>query len=204
MRLTRALIVNAALELLEEEGLERLTLRRLAGRLGVQAPSLYWHVKNKRELLDELAEEMLAREFRELPEPGAGQDWRDWLLKIALGYRTALLAWRDGGLVAAGVNPRRAPTFARLSAHVLGHLRRTYGLEIKEAALAASTVFIYTAGSVIEEQTSPPPAELRAEGIAMADYLDGELRAELAGLQDPALEAEDWFSEAVGWILRTD
>jgi len=202
MRLNRERIVAAALELLEEEGLERLTLRRLAARLGVQSPSLYWHVNNKRELLDELAEEMLARRFPELPEPDPTADWRSWLCTIALDYRSAMLVWRDGGLVAAGVNPRRAATFARLSAHVLEQLVETYGLEAAEAALAMSTVFIYTTGVVIEEQTSPSRAELASEGIALDAHLEEGLKAEVAELQEQTTTSEEWFRCAVRWILR--
>src|ERR1700760_3630975 len=55
MPVTRERIVAVALELLDEGGLDGLTLRRLADRLGIRAPTLYWHVRNKRELLDLLA-----------------------------------------------------------------------------------------------------------------------------------------------------
>ncbi|HEX3752721.1 MAG TPA: TetR family transcriptional regulator, partial [Streptosporangiaceae bacterium] len=72
MPVTRERIVAAALELLDEAGLDGLALRRLAERLGIRAPTLYWHVRDKRELLDLLAgailEEALAG-WRE-PQPG--------------------------------------------------------------------------------------------------------------------------------------
>jgi len=51
-----ALVVLVALKLLDEVGLDGLTLRRLAAELGVQAPALYWHFANKRELLDHMAQ----------------------------------------------------------------------------------------------------------------------------------------------------
>ena len=53
--LTKAGIVQAALDLLDEAGMDGLTVRALAARLGVQAPALYWHVRNKQALLDEMA-----------------------------------------------------------------------------------------------------------------------------------------------------
>ncbi|HEX8806526.1 MAG TPA: TetR family transcriptional regulator, partial [Candidatus Aquilonibacter sp.] len=56
--LSRETIVQAALELLNELGIDGLTVRALASRLGVRAPTLYWHVKNKQELLDEMATEV--------------------------------------------------------------------------------------------------------------------------------------------------
>jgi AcrR family transcriptional regulator len=55
-------VIRAALDLLNEVGVDGLTTRKLAERLGVQQPALYWHFRNKRALLDALAEAMLARE----------------------------------------------------------------------------------------------------------------------------------------------
>ncbi len=53
-------VIRAALDLLNEVGVDGLTTRKLAERLGVQQPALYWHFRNKRALLDALAEAMLA------------------------------------------------------------------------------------------------------------------------------------------------
>src|ERR1700728_2694692 len=53
--LTKTAIVRAALDLLDEAGMDGLTVRALASRLGVQAPALYWHVRGKQALLDEMA-----------------------------------------------------------------------------------------------------------------------------------------------------
>ncbi len=50
--LTRAAIVDAALELMDTHGVDWLTMRRLADHLGVSAPTLYWHVRNRSELID--------------------------------------------------------------------------------------------------------------------------------------------------------
>ncbi len=54
------LIVRAALTLLDEVGLEGLTMRRLATALKIQAPSLYWHFPNKQALLDGMADAIFA------------------------------------------------------------------------------------------------------------------------------------------------
>jgi TetR/AcrR family tetracycline transcriptional repressor len=59
MPVNRERIVIVALDLLDENGLAGLTLRELAGRLGIRAPTLYWHVRDKRELLDLLAAAIL-------------------------------------------------------------------------------------------------------------------------------------------------
>ena len=54
--LTRERLVEAALELINQEGLDALSMRALADRLDVKAASLYWHVRDRRELLELLAE----------------------------------------------------------------------------------------------------------------------------------------------------
>ncbi len=58
-RLDKETIITAALDLLNEVGMEGLTTRKLAQKLRVEQPTLYWHVKNKRALLDALSVEML-------------------------------------------------------------------------------------------------------------------------------------------------
>ena len=56
--LSKTAVVRAALEVLDDAGIDGVTVRAVAARLGVQAPALYWHVRDKRELLDEMATEI--------------------------------------------------------------------------------------------------------------------------------------------------
>ncbi|MBL1098190.1 TetR/AcrR family transcriptional regulator C-terminal domain-containing protein [Streptomyces coffeae] len=101
--LTLPRIVEEAVALLDEEGIDRLTMRRLADRLGVVAPSLYWHVETKDDVID-LAVDAI---FSEVPPP-AGQtaDWHDDITTVLTTWRAALLRhpW------AAAVPARRRPT----------------------------------------------------------------------------------------------
>ena len=85
--LSRERIVRAALQIMDQEGLEAVTMRRIGRELGVEAMSLYNHVRDKEDILDGVCEEVLA-EFR-LPES------RDWGEAVRLGaheYRRLLLA----------------------------------------------------------------------------------------------------------------
>lgn len=96
-------IVETALNLLDEVGMEGVTTRALAGRLGIQSPSLYWHVKNKQVLFSHTAEAMF---MANLPPPAdPDQDWRDWLLAGARCIRNAALSRRDGARVIAASRP---------------------------------------------------------------------------------------------------
>lgn len=63
MALQRETVARAALHVLDEVGLEGLTMRRLAAYLEVQNPSLYWHFTNKQELINCMAELMIAEAF---------------------------------------------------------------------------------------------------------------------------------------------
>jgi TetR/AcrR family tetracycline transcriptional repressor len=105
MAVTRDDVIHTAIQLLQEVGLDGLTLRRLATELGISAPTLYWHVKDKRELLDVMAETMVADERAKQPPFPQDLPWDE---KVAEGLRRqyqALTAYRDGARVVAGNRP---------------------------------------------------------------------------------------------------
>ena len=105
MSVTRDDVVQTAIQLLQEVGLDGLTLRRLATELGISAPTLYWHVKDKRELLDLMAEEMISAARNKMPPFPLFLSWDE---QIAEGMRrqyNAILAYRDGARVVAGNRP---------------------------------------------------------------------------------------------------
>lgn len=81
-------VIRAALDLLNEVGVDGLTTRKLAERLGVQQPALYWHFRNKRALLDALAEAMLAENHTH-SVPRADDDWRSFLIGNARSFASS-------------------------------------------------------------------------------------------------------------------
>ncbi|MEZ6185738.1 MAG: TetR/AcrR family transcriptional regulator C-terminal domain-containing protein [Planctomycetota bacterium] len=85
--LSRERVLRAALELVDEEGLSQLSMRRLGASLGVEAMSLYRYVANKRELLDALHGAVLDEVA--LPAPGGG--WEASLRALARAFRVALV-----------------------------------------------------------------------------------------------------------------
>ena len=113
-KLQREAVIRTALELLNDVGMEGLTTRRLAERLGVQQPALYWHFKNKRALLDALAEAMLTINHTH-STPRDDDDWRSFLKGNACSFRRVarLSRWRayscrDAASRAADGKSRRA------------------------------------------------------------------------------------------------
>jgi TetR/AcrR family tetracycline transcriptional repressor len=108
MAVTRDDVIHTAIQLLQEVGLDGLTLRRLAAELGISAPTLYWHVKDKRALLDLMAEEM-ARESREtMPPFPEGLEWWEQIAESMRRQYLGILAYRDGARVVAGNRPTEA------------------------------------------------------------------------------------------------
>lgn len=81
--------LEAGLRIADDEGLDALTIRRLAEQLSINGASLYHHFRNKEEILAGVA--ALALEDVRTPL-GSTQDWREWLLRNFEAYRHALLA----------------------------------------------------------------------------------------------------------------
>ncbi|MET8624321.1 TetR/AcrR family transcriptional regulator C-terminal domain-containing protein [Kitasatospora sp. NPDC004669] len=158
MALQRDEVVRTALRVLNEEGIDGLSTRRLARELGVQSPALYWHFKNKRELLDLMAEAMLAEALPPDRESDP-EHWPEWIAADARAKRNALLAYRDGARVHAGT----LPTEDELPAveAQLGALCRA-GLRPRTALRLLLTVDRYIMGWVTEEQAWRQDAAERA------------------------------------------
>lgn len=164
MKVDRRRIIEVALDLLNEVGVDGLTTRLLAGRLGVQQPALYWHFKNKRALLDAMNDEIMARgRMRRLPLPGEG--WQDFLRQNARSFRDALIAYRDSARVHAG---------AEADPGDLAQVDQQYAFLV-EAGLsppAAMELLIsigrYTVGCVLQEQADHPKSQSRAARLDAA------------------------------------
>lgn len=161
-------IIEAALALLKKEGLNNLSLRKLGGAVGMQAPAIYWHFKSKDELVDYMAEAILQQEFGELTLRPQDQPWPDWLGDVMRRLREAMLRYPDGARVVAGAHLYPAVTLGKLFECVIASLCSA-GLDLATARHILMTASTYTFGFVIEEQASPAPGE--------ADMLDLEASA---------------------------
>lgn len=148
-KIKREDVIEEALELLKEGGLEAITTRRLAQRLGVESASLYWHVKDKATLLGEMASTIIAR-YHTIKTPHDTEQWEKWFIDHAYSFRNALLAYPDGAMLHAG----SIPTFNDLVqlAPKTEYLVQA-GFSEREAQMALLTMGQFTLGSVMEEQT---------------------------------------------------
>jgi TetR/AcrR family transcriptional regulator, tetracycline repressor protein len=165
---TRAAVVDAALALLAEGGLEAVSFRRIAARLGVSGPTLYWHVENKRQLMDLMAEELVHRAGRAYTGPEPGQPWWEWLRADARRMFGALIATRDAPRVLAGNRP--SPESFEGIERVLGVLVAE-GMTPGEAQQTLFAIGAYVIGSATEWQAE---AE-RESSQPLPDPADEEL-----------------------------
>ncbi len=162
MKVNPEIIVRAGLALLNEIGLEQLTLRRLAVELNIQAPTLYWHFKSKEELIDAMATLILAEGASKLIPAKRPADWRIWVSTFGRGLRKVLLRYRDGARVVAG--SRLTDTNYMGATEVIGNYLIEAGFSTREAVVLLSTVYTFTVSFVIEEQAVFPVPGQRAAG----------------------------------------
>jgi TetR/AcrR family transcriptional regulator, tetracycline repressor protein len=186
-------IVAAGLALLDEAGLEGLTLRRLADRLGIRAPTLYWHVRDKRELLDLMVSVIMDEALADWREPHPGQPWWDWLAGRARALRAGLLAHRDGALMLAGNRPAQ-PALPGIERQLAALAQA--GFAPPEALLTLLALNAYVIGEALDTQGESGRSDQAAEpeaGPAEADQRPG---------RTPAGFGEDFplISAAVGGL----
>src|SRR3954467_2303137 len=145
-RLSKARVLQAAIALADQAGLEAFSMRGLAQELGVVPMALYKHVANKDQLLDGMVDIV----FGEIESPSIGGDWRSELRRRALSARAALK--RHGWAI--GIMETQTPGPANLANHnaVMGCLREA-GFSFEAAIHAYSVQDAYIYGFALQEKT---------------------------------------------------
>ncbi|MEU5686157.1 TetR/AcrR family transcriptional regulator C-terminal domain-containing protein [Streptomyces venezuelae] len=158
--MNRETVVTEALDLLDEVGLDAVSTRRLAKRLGVEQPSLYYHFRTKRDLLAAMADSAMTPHST-APLPSPDDDWREWFAENSRSFRRTLLMRRDGARLHAGTTPTGDLDRIR---HKLAFLVAS-GVPERDAQMAMLAAGRYTVGCVLEEQADadPPQGDLPAD-----------------------------------------
>ncbi len=178
MRLGRQKVVRAALELLNEVGLDGLTTRRLAEELGVQGPALYWHFKNKQELIDEMARALITHSYGPM-QPG--EDWSEWLADGARRLRRSMLSYRDGARLMAGYRP--SGEHGRLDPEVMFGPLSAAGFTRLEAFFAVLTVGQFSFGWTMDEQAALDRSHIAKPWLNPDEGFEFGLATIIAGLK---------------------
>ncbi len=175
MVLNKDTIVAEALALLNEVGIEGLTIRKLAERLGVQNPALYWHFKHKQELLDTMAERMLQEAFADFSPAPAGDAWENNLQDFVSRFRCAMLNRKDGTRVMAGAD-LSASTLQKVIGTEINLLKHS-GCDPEVARTGVILLLNYALGASFEQQQDP----LQAQALRQLGF-DQSLEVILAGI----------------------
>jgi AcrR family transcriptional regulator len=181
--LNKELVLRTAVDLAARDGIESLTMRKLADELGAGAMSLYHYVPNKEELVDGMVDIV----FGEIELPPTDVDWKTAMRRRAISTREVLNRHRW----AVGVMESRAlpgPASFRLHDAVLGCLREG-GFSIEATIQAYSVLDAYLYGFALQEKTVPFED---AEGSAAVAEEQARQFAEAAAEQQSAALAEEF------------
>jgi AcrR family transcriptional regulator len=171
--LTRDRIVAEALRLLDAEGADALSMRKLAAALGVGTTSLYWHVANRDELIELVVNEVNGE--LDVPDTGEVHDWREATRRFAHSVRSGIVRHRWviaelAHLVAAVPGPNLSHATERMLA-----VFEAAGFPLPEAERALTTVSAYVAGIALSEAALH--GLLARQGQSPQDWLDEMMRA---------------------------
>jgi TetR/AcrR family transcriptional regulator, tetracycline repressor protein len=202
--LSRTRILDAALELVDTQGLDALSMRKLAAQLGVEAMSLYNHVQNKADLLDGIA----ARVFEDIALPDAALPWDKRLRALGTAAHTALAAHPAVVRLLAGdgANPRTVGALRFLDALMGAFLDS--GVGEHEAARRYRSLFGLLYGSVLVASAEHPGSSpARAESMnawfarTVAENALPNLSRALPAMLDTDCAPE--FAEELDRVIRT-
>lgn len=200
MTLDRERIVAEAVTLLDAEGLDGVTTRKLAARLGVQSPTLYWHLPNKAALVTAIADAILDQQFGDMSGPEPDQHWRDWLSGLAERLRRALLAHPDGARIVSASQLSR--TMAAISELAMSTLVAR-GVPLRQARVIVLTVERFTVGHVLEEQAHrPDPEALKNFDMAAFAEQHPTVVTAITEYFQPGRTVDDLFRECLEVVIE--
>jgi AcrR family transcriptional regulator len=174
--ITRERIVAAALDLLDAEGVEAVTVRAVSARLDVRAPALYWHVRGKQELLDEMGTEIQRRVNAVMATVEPAAWWGDDLAAYARILRAEYLRHRDGARSFSGTRITDAEVVRALEPWLARWTAA--GVRLADVVDGIDLVTAFVVGFVIEEQEKRQSDEAGAERYSLADrdaWLGGDV-----------------------------
>jgi AcrR family transcriptional regulator len=168
--LKRKQIVTKALEILDTEGFEALSMRKLAAELGSGTTSLYWHVANRDELMELIIDEVYGE--IELPDPALERPWRTDVEDFARNVRETILrhSW-SSTTIEHLATAHLGPNVVKLAETMLTIFVRA-GWDLREGERALSTLSSYVTGTSITQAAWSN--RLHAQGISEKDWAETE------------------------------
>jgi AcrR family transcriptional regulator len=197
--LTRDAIVEAALALLERDGLQALSMRRLAQELGTGAASLYWHVGDKEELLSLMLDRIVGESEVIEPDP---EHWQEQVKEMLRATRRLMQRRRDAAQLSLGripAGPSSLPVMERTLA-----VLAAAGLPARVISYAADMFALYVGGFAYEESLRLPQ---QGDAAALGEYfrsLPAERFPTLVALAGDltAGDADERFEFAIDLLVK--
>jgi AcrR family transcriptional regulator len=165
--LSQEQIVAEAIKLLDADGLEALSMRKLGAALGAVATAVYWHVANKEELIELVVDHVYSE--IEVPEATGPADWRPAAVEFAGNFRGMILRhpWMGATLADVGVT-LLGPNLMRLSDQMLA-LFEAAGFDLQEANQASTAVLSYVVGIASTEAATL--SKVKRSGLSIEDFM---------------------------------
>jgi AcrR family transcriptional regulator len=194
--LTRDAIVDAALVLLERDGIDGLSMRRLAQELGTGAASLYWHVGDKEELLSLLLDRIVGESESLEPDP---EHWQEQVKELGRAARRLFSRHRDAARLSLGripAGPNSLPVLERNLAVLAAS-----GLPPQVVAHAVDMFALYVGAFAFEESLQTPVPDELGTYFASLPPEDFPTLTRLAG-DLTAGGADERFEFAIELLIR--
>jgi AcrR family transcriptional regulator len=200
VRVTRQRLIDSALRMVEQDGINQLSMRKLAAELGVAVTAIYWHVGNRDALIDALVERELA-DMGAIRATGATAEVR--LVSIARALHAKLLARPH---LIGLVNERGLTSRMFLPAQVaLARELSAAGLRGRSAAMAVRAIQFHVIGSVVLQRWSErsPAQQPTAEELWRQNAVEAGVDATVAGHLAESLDPAQVFEFSTRTLVKS-
>ena len=164
--LTRQGIIDVALTILRDEGLNKVTMRRIAEALDTGPASLYVYVRNTADLHAQILDALLAVITQSLPKEGT---WRDRLKQLLTHYTLVLFEYPEIARMTLTTHPSGS-NYLALVEHILALLKEG-GMPDREAAWTVDLLLLYATANAAEHSTRKSSAQATDEDSALAGVI---------------------------------
>jgi TetR/AcrR family transcriptional regulator, tetracycline repressor protein len=187
--LTLDALVDAAFDVLDERGLDGLTVRAVAERLDVKAPALYWHVRDKQALLDEMGTRVWRDAAAAASSRRPADDWRTAFIRYGRSVRAELLRHRDGARAFSGTYLTDAGVLRDQESGLAW--MESQGFTVDATIDAYSVLTSFVVGHCIEEQARSQASDDRYSLARRDERVEAETHPRVAASGRVLDEAPD-------------
>lgn len=138
-------IINVSLEIIQRDGLDKLSMRKIADELNIKGASLYWHFKSKNELLEQIADEIC----KKIEFPSSKLSWDEQIIQLSHNLRKLFLEYRDSAIVLSETAPHTP--YRKQLIFQISDIFKTAGFKGEEIFSALWLINTFVSSFVIDE-----------------------------------------------------